>query len=178
MQRLTADLHERDEELAGGVTDGLLAVAEALDGGGHEGIEVDLEVVAGEHGGGGERVQAALRDPEVGVPGEIHAGVDERRDLSRREPAPRRGLQGLVQPLHPGQALLGVLGARRLQRRLHFRQRRRLLLRRRLAAVGFGFPGEFGEWQGGQADGGEGSWSDLGKGGRREKSVRVRRGRE
>jgi hypothetical protein len=114
-----AHLHERDEELARGVADGLLAVAEALDGGGDEGVEVDLEVVAGDDGGGGERLEAALGDAEVGVPRQIHAGVHQRGDLGRRQPAPRGGVERLVQPLDPGQTLLGVLGARRLQRRLH-----------------------------------------------------------
>lgn len=85
-----AHLHERDEELARGVADGLLAVAEALDGGGDEGVEVDLEVVAGDDGGDGERLEAALGDAEVGVPRQIHAGVHQRGDLGRRQPAPRR----------------------------------------------------------------------------------------
>ena len=55
-----AHLHERDEELARGIADGLLAVPEALDGGRDEGVEVDLEVLAGDDGGGGERLEAAL----------------------------------------------------------------------------------------------------------------------
>jgi hypothetical protein len=80
---------------------------------------MDLEVVAGDDGGGGERLEAALGDAEVGVPRQIHAGVHERGDLGRGQPAARRGVERLVQPLDPGQALLGVLGARRLQRRLH-----------------------------------------------------------
>jgi hypothetical protein len=72
------------------VADGLLAVAEALDRHGHERVEVDLEVVAGEHGGGGERLERALDDAEVAVPREVHAGVDQRRHLCRRQSAPRR----------------------------------------------------------------------------------------
>lgn len=80
---------------------------------------MDLEVVAGDDGGGGERLEAALGDAEVGVPRQIQAGVDESGDLGGREPAARRGVERLVQALHPGQALLGVLGARRLQRGLH-----------------------------------------------------------
>lgn len=114
-----AHLHQCDEELPRGVANGLLAVAEALDGGRDEGVEVDLEVLAGDDGGGGERLEAALGDAEVGVPRQIHAGVHQRGDLGRRQPAARRGVERLVQPLDPGQALLGVLGARRLQRRLH-----------------------------------------------------------
>lgn len=120
-----AHLHERDEELARGVADGLLAVAEALDGGGDEGVEVDLEVVAGDDGGGGERLEAALGDAEVGIQRgdlgrrQIHAGVHQRSDLGRRQPATRRDVKRLMQPLDPGQTLLGVLGTRRLQRRLH-----------------------------------------------------------
>lgn len=98
---------------------GLLAVAEAFDGGRDEGVEVDLEVVAADDGGGGERLEAALGDADVGVPRQIHAGVQERGDLSRGQPVARRGVERLVQPLDPGQALLGVLGARRLQGRLH-----------------------------------------------------------
>lgn len=46
-------LHESEQEAARGVPYGLLGVAEALDDGGDEGIEVDLEVFAGEDGGGG-----------------------------------------------------------------------------------------------------------------------------
>jgi hypothetical protein len=103
------------------VADGLLAVAEALDRHGHERVEVDLEVVAGEHGGGGERLERALDDAEVAVPREVHAGVDQRRHLCRRQSAPRRGVQRLVEALHPGQPALHVLGTRRLQRGLHFR---------------------------------------------------------
>lgn len=76
-------------------------------------------MLAGDDGGGGERLEAALGDAEVGVPRQIHAGVHQRGDLGRRQPAARRGVEGLVQALDPGQALLGVLGARRLQRRLH-----------------------------------------------------------
>lgn len=76
-------------------------------------------MVAGDDGGGGERLEAALGDAEVGVARQIHAGVDQRGDLGRRQPAARRGVERLVQPLDAGQALLGVLGARRLQRRLH-----------------------------------------------------------
>jgi hypothetical protein len=85
----------------------LLAVVEALDGGGDEGVEVDLEVVVGDDGGDGERLEAALGDAEVGIPRQIHAGVHQRGDLGRR--APRRGVKRLVQPLDPGQTLLGVL---------------------------------------------------------------------
>jgi hypothetical protein len=109
-----AHLHERDEELARGVADGLLAVAEALDGGGDEGVEVDLEVVAGDDSDDGERLEAALGDAEVGIPRQIHAVVHQRGDLGRRQPATRRDVKHLVQPLDPGQTLLGVLGARRL----------------------------------------------------------------
>ena len=46
------DLHEREEELSGSVADGLFGVTEALDNGGDEsGVELEFEVVAGEHSG-------------------------------------------------------------------------------------------------------------------------------
>jgi hypothetical protein len=115
-----AHLHQGDEELPRGLADRLLAIAEPLDCSGGEAVEVDLKVLAGDDSGGGERLEAALRDAEVGVPRQIHAGVHQLRDLRGRQPAARRRVQRLMQPLHPGQALLGVLGARCLQRRLHF----------------------------------------------------------
>lgn len=66
------DLHEREEEPPGGVADGLLGVSEALDDGGDEGgVEVELEVVAGEHGGGVQSLERALGDSEVVVLEEI-----------------------------------------------------------------------------------------------------------
>ena len=66
------DLHEREEELPGGIADGLFGVAEALDNGGDEGgVEVELEVVAGEHGGGVQSLEHALGDSKVVVRGEM-----------------------------------------------------------------------------------------------------------
>lgn len=79
---------------------------------------MQLQVLAGEHGGGGEGLERALADPEVAVPEEIHAAVDEGRGLVRGEALPG-GLEELVEALHGGQALLRVLGARELQRLLH-----------------------------------------------------------
>jgi hypothetical protein len=61
-----------DEELRGGVTDWLLAVAEALDRHGHERVDVDLEVVVS-----GECKEPSLNGVEVVVPREVHAGVDK-----------------------------------------------------------------------------------------------------
>ena len=66
------DLHEREEEAPGGVADGLFGVAEALDDGRDEGgVEVELEVVAGEDGGGVQSLERALGDSEVVVLEEI-----------------------------------------------------------------------------------------------------------
>ena len=76
-------LHESEEEAARGVADGLLGVAEAVDDGGEEGVEVELEVFAGEDGGGGEGLERALGDAEVVVLEEIHTRIDERGDLGR-----------------------------------------------------------------------------------------------
>ena len=57
---------------ASGVVDVLFGVAEALDDGGDEGgVEVGLEVVAGEHGGGVQSLECALGDFEVVVRGEM-----------------------------------------------------------------------------------------------------------
>ena len=62
------DLHEHEEEPSGDVADGLFGVTEALDDGGDEsGIEVELEVVAGEHGGGVQSSECALGDSKVVV---------------------------------------------------------------------------------------------------------------
>ena len=83
-------LHEGEEEAAGGVADGLFGVAEAVDDGGEEGVEMELEVFAGEDGGGGEGLERALGDPEVVVLEQIHARVHQRRHLRRRQPLPRR----------------------------------------------------------------------------------------
>jgi hypothetical protein len=66
-RRKEAHLHQSNEELSCGVVNGLLAIAEAFDGGRDEGVEVDLEVVAADDGGGGERLEAALGDADVGV---------------------------------------------------------------------------------------------------------------
>ena len=56
------DLHKREEELPSGVTDGLFSVSKALDDGGDKsGVEVELEVVIGEHGGEVQSLEAHLR---------------------------------------------------------------------------------------------------------------------
>jgi len=66
------DLHKREEELPGGVADGLFGVAEVLDDGGDEGgVEVELEVVAGEHDSGVQSLERTLGDFEVVVRGEM-----------------------------------------------------------------------------------------------------------
>lgn len=111
-------LHEREQQPPGGVPHGLLAVPEALDDGGDERVQVQLQVLAGEDGGGGQGLEGALADPEVAVPEEIQAAADERRRLRGGEALPG-GLEELVQPLHGGQPLLRVLGARELQGLLH-----------------------------------------------------------
>ena len=62
------DLHEHEEEPSDGVTDGLFGVTEALDNGGDEsGVEVEIEVVAGEHGDGVQSSECALGDSKVVV---------------------------------------------------------------------------------------------------------------
>ena len=62
------DLHEREEESSNGVANGLFGVAKALDNGGDQGgVEVELEVVAREHGGGVQSLERALGDSEVVV---------------------------------------------------------------------------------------------------------------
>jgi len=71
---------------------------------------VELEVVAGEDGGGGERLERALRDTEVIVLQEIHTSVDERGHLGRRE-ALSRSFEKLVEALHARHPLLRVLRA-------------------------------------------------------------------
>ena len=69
-------LHESEQETTSGITNRLLSIAETLNGGRDESIEVNFEVVAGEYGGGGEGLEAALRDAEVGVIlEEIQAGI-------------------------------------------------------------------------------------------------------
>ena len=66
------DLHEREEEPPGSVADGLCGVAEAFDDGGDEsGVEVEFEVVTGEHSGGVQSLECALGDSEVVVRGEM-----------------------------------------------------------------------------------------------------------
>ena len=88
-------LHESEKEPPRGVADGLLGVAEAVDDGGDERVEVELEVVAGAHGGGVERLERALRDLEAAVLQEIQAAIDERGDLAGAE-APSGSFQNLV----------------------------------------------------------------------------------
>ena len=66
------DLYEREEERSGGIANGLFSVAKALDDGGDEsGVEVELEVLVGEHGGGVQSLERALGDSEVVVRGEM-----------------------------------------------------------------------------------------------------------
>ncbi|TQD81552.1 hypothetical protein C1H46_007031 [Malus baccata] len=79
---------------------------------------MELEVVAGKHGGGGQCLQSALGDSEFVVLKKIQAAVDERRHL-RRTQALSGHFQKLMQALHSRNALVGVLGTRELQRFLH-----------------------------------------------------------
>ena len=63
---------EREEEPPGDVADRLFGVAEALDNRGDESdVEVELEVVAVEHGGGVQSLERVLGDSEVVVQGEM-----------------------------------------------------------------------------------------------------------
>ena len=72
------DLHE--EEPPVGITDGLFSVIEAPDNRGDEGsVEVELEVVAGEHDGGVQSLERALGDSEVVVVEERCVGRRERK---------------------------------------------------------------------------------------------------
>ena len=65
-------MHEREEEPSGSVADGLCGVTKALNNGGDEsGVEVEFEVVAGEHGGGVQSLECAIGDSEVIVRGEM-----------------------------------------------------------------------------------------------------------
>ena len=65
------DLHEREEDPPGGVADGLFGITKALDDGGDESdVEVELEVVAGEHGGRVRSLECALGDSKVVVRGD------------------------------------------------------------------------------------------------------------
>ena len=65
------DLLEREEEPSGDVADRLFGVAEALDNRGDESdVEVELEVVAVEHGSRVQSLERALGDSEVVVRGE------------------------------------------------------------------------------------------------------------
>ena len=65
------DLLEREEEPPGDIADRLFGVAEALDNRGDEsGVEVELEVVAVEHGSRVQSLEHALGDSEVVVRGE------------------------------------------------------------------------------------------------------------
>ncbi|KAM1417987.1 hypothetical protein ACFX1T_021352 [Malus domestica] len=79
---------------------------------------MELEVVAGKHGGGGQCLQSALGDSEVVVLEKIQALVDERCHLRRTQALSGR-IQKLMQALHSRHALLGVLGTRELQHFLH-----------------------------------------------------------
>ena len=74
------DLHEHEEEPPGSVINGMFSVVEALDIGGDEGsVEMELEVVAGEHGGGVQSLEHALGDSEVVVVEERCVGRRERK---------------------------------------------------------------------------------------------------
>ncbi|KAM2218721.1 hypothetical protein TB2_017616 [Malus domestica] len=79
---------------------------------------MELEVVAGEHDGGGQCLQSALGDSEVVVLEKIQAVVDERPHLRQTQALSGR-FQKLMQVLHSCLVLLGVLGTRELQRFLH-----------------------------------------------------------
>ena len=60
--------------------DGLFSVIEALDNRGDEGsVEVELEVVAGDHGEGVQSLERALGDSEVVVVEERCVGRRERK---------------------------------------------------------------------------------------------------
>lgn len=115
-------LHKSEKKAAGGVADGLLGITQALNASGDKRIEVQLEVLAGQDGGGGEGLKSALSDPKVVVLEEIQADVDERRRLRRRQALSGR-FQKLVEVLHPGHPLLRVLRPRELQCFLHFFRR-------------------------------------------------------
>ena len=111
-------LHESEKEPPGSVADGLLGVAEAVDDGRDQRVEVELEVVTGAHGGGVESLERALRDLEAAVLQEIQAAIDERSDPTGAE-APSGSFQHLVEALHARHALLRVLRACELERFLH-----------------------------------------------------------
>lgn len=113
-----AYLHEGEEEPTGSVTDRLLGVPKTLDNGGNKGIEVELEMVAGEDSCGGKRLKGALGNAEVVVFEQIHAAVDECCHLCRRQTLTRI-LQKLIEPLHSCHPLLCVFRSRHLQSLLH-----------------------------------------------------------
>ncbi|PKI65068.1 hypothetical protein CRG98_014537 [Punica granatum] len=100
--------YESKEEPPREVLDGLLGVAEALHDGRDEGAEVELKVLGGEHGCGGQGLERAPGDPEVGVSKEVQAAVDERRRLGGGE-APSRGLRELEEALPPSHPVVGTL---------------------------------------------------------------------
>ena len=66
--------------MLGGVIDGLFGITKALDDGGDEGgVEVELEVVVGEHGGGVQSLEHALGDSKFVVLEERCVGTRERK---------------------------------------------------------------------------------------------------
>ena len=73
-------MHEREEEPSGSVADGLCGVTKALNNGGDEsGVEVEFEVVSGEHGGGVQSLEHALGDSKFVVLEERCVGRRERK---------------------------------------------------------------------------------------------------
>ena len=78
------DLHECEKEPSGDIVDGLFGIGEALNDGGDKGsVEVELEMVAGEHGGGVQSLECTLGDSEVVILEERCVGRRERGKVNK-----------------------------------------------------------------------------------------------